>query len=81
VPVWFRNTTGRRATLLQHDLHHMGAVAIGVLIAPRRVWRAFLQGRRCSNLYHLGIDTRWPDDTVGSLRLGLYGPGEESRGR
>ena len=117
LPVWFRNTRGRRAALLQHDLHHIatgyettlvgeaeigawelasgcrhyyaawllnvGAVGIGLLIAPRRVWRAFLRGRRCNNLYHLGVDTRWPDDTVGSLRqrLGLYGPGEESHGR
>jgi hypothetical protein len=23
VPVWFPNTTGRRAVLLQHDLHHV----------------------------------------------------------
>jgi hypothetical protein len=52
---------------------NMGAVAIGLLIAPRQVWRAFLRGRRCRNLYGLGVDASWRDDTVGRLRqrLGL----------
>lgn len=105
VPVWIRNTRGRRAALAKHDLHHiatgydttlvgeaeigawelgsgcghyyaawllnMGAVAIGLLIAPRKVWRAFLRGRRSQNLYHLGLDARWPNDTVGGLRQRL----------
>jgi len=48
-------------------------VAIGLLIAPGRVWRAFARGRRSQSLYRLGLDERWLDDTVGALRqrLGL----------
>jgi hypothetical protein len=110
VPVVFPNTKGRRAVLLQHDLHHvatgydttlvgegeigawelasgcrhyyvawilnLGAFVTGLFLAPRRVGRAFLLGRRCTNLYHLGVDADWPDETVGGLRrrLGLETP-------
>jgi hypothetical protein len=114
IPVMFPNTTGRRAALLQHDLHHvatgydttlvgeaeigawelasgcrhyyaawmlnMGAVVIGLFLAPRRVCRAFLRGWRCPNLYRIGVDASWPDETVSGLRrrLGLQAPDEES---
>lgn len=52
---------------------NLGAVAIGLLIAPGRVWRAFARGRRSQSLYRLGLEERWLDDTVGALRqrLGL----------
>ena len=54
-------------------LLNVSAVAIGVMIAPRRVLRAFMRGRRGTNLYRMGFDDRWLDDTVGALRerLGL----------
>lgn len=53
---------------------NMSAVAIGLFFAPRRVGRAFRRGRRCTNLYHLGVDVGWPHETVGGLRrrLGLH---------
>jgi hypothetical protein len=113
VPVVFPNTTGRRAALLPHDLHHvatgydttlvgeaeigawelasgcrhyyaawvlnLGAAVTGLFLAPRRVARAFRRGRRCTNLYHLGIDTAWSAETVTGLRqrLGLRDAGRE----
>jgi hypothetical protein len=54
-------------------LLNIGAVALGVLLAPRRVWRALVRGRHCENLYHGALDAHWLDDTVGGLRqrLGL----------
>jgi hypothetical protein len=50
-----------------------GAAVIGLFLAPRKVVEAFRRGRRCTNLYHLGIDAGWPDETVDGLRrrLGL----------
>ncbi len=52
---------------------NMAAVALGVPAAPRRVWRAFVWGRQTTNLYRLGFEDAWLDDTVGALRerLGL----------
>ena len=52
---------------------NLGAVVIGLFLAPGRVLAAFRRGRRCTNLYHLGVDTGWPDETVEALRrrLGL----------
>ena len=37
------------------------------------MWRAFVRGRASTNLYRLGFDDRWLDETVGALRerLGL----------
>jgi len=57
----------------------MGAVAMGSFLAPRRLWRAFMRGRGSTNLYRLGFDDPWLDDTVGALRerVGL----REERGR
>jgi hypothetical protein len=54
---------------------NLGAVSTGLVLAPRRVARAFARGRRCSNLYHLGVDEGWPEETVSGLRrrLGLEG--------
>lgn len=47
------------------------AVAIGVFMAPRRVWRAFTRGRRNTSLYRLSVDERCLDDSVGALRKRL----------
>jgi len=60
---------------------NLGAVVTGLFLAPRRVARAFERGRQSTNLYHLGIDAAWPEETVGGLRqrLGLDAPGGESR--
>ena len=50
-----------------------GAAVIGLFLAPRKVVEAFRRGRRCTNLYHLGIDAGWAEETVDGLRrrLGL----------
>ena len=52
---------------------NVGAAASGILLAPRRTWRAFARGRRSTNLYQLGFDEAWLDETVEQLRrrLGL----------
>jgi len=52
---------------------NIGGVAGGILLAPRRTWRAFLRGRRSTNLYQLGFNEEWLKGTVGQLRrrLGL----------
>ena len=47
---------------------NLGAVSIGLFLAPRRVVRAFWRGLRCTNLYHLGVDAGWSEETVGGLR-------------
>jgi ubiquinone biosynthesis protein Coq4 len=47
------------------------AVAIGLFIAPRRVWRAFTRGRQSGSLYKLNVDERCLEDTVGALRRSL----------
>jgi hypothetical protein len=56
---------------------NLGAFAVGLLRAPRRVFRAFVRGRRARNLYH-DTDTLADSDlrgvTVGALRerLGVH---------
>jgi ubiquinone biosynthesis protein COQ4 len=54
-------------------LLNAAAVTMGVFLAPRRVWHAFERGRGCTNLYRVGFEDRWLDETVGALRerLGL----------
>jgi len=56
----------------------LGGMYAGIAVAPRRLFRAFLRGRRAaSNLYKKGIDeSRLNEITVGSLRdaLGLKAP-------
>jgi len=49
------------------------ALAIGLVVARERTWRAFVRGRRTGNLYHLGWREGLLDDSVGALRskLGL----------
>ena len=48
---------------------NLGALAIGLVIAPRRTWRAFVRGRRSGNLYgSASFDEALLDRTVGELR-------------
>jgi len=44
------------------------AFAYGALLAPRRVYRAFMRGRHSRNLYRLGWQDSLLDLTVGELR-------------
>ena len=45
------------------------AMILGLLIAPRRTWRAFVRGRRSGNLYgSASLDESLLDRTVGDLR-------------
>jgi hypothetical protein len=57
---------------------NFGAFGAGLVVAPRRVFRAFLRGRHTkTNLYKSGFDeSRLNDITVGMLRdqLGLRAP-------
>lgn len=47
---------------------------VGLFVAPRRVWRAFVRGRRTRNLYAEPWERVRLDDTVGAWRrrLGLH---------
>jgi hypothetical protein len=56
---------------------NLSAVVIGLVLAPRRVGRAFLRGRRCTNLYHLGVDLGCPEETVTGLRHRLGSASQE----
>jgi hypothetical protein len=50
----------------------LGAFTVGLVLAPRRVWRAFLRGRRSANLYRGGFsEERLSAVTVGELRRRL----------
>ena len=61
----------------------LGGFGAGLIVAPRRVFHAFLRGRRAkTNLYKTGIDeSRLDQITVGMLRdeLGLRGPVTSAR--
>ena len=52
------------------------AFPLGLLIAPRRTWRAFRRSRSHDNLYNESWQDAWLEETVGamSLRLGLNRP-------
>ncbi len=49
---------------------NIGAMAVGLLIAPRRTLKAFGAGRRARNLYAEPgeVDDAWLDQTIGSVR-------------
>jgi hypothetical protein len=49
---------------------NMGAFAMGMLLAPRRMFRAFVRGRRSTNLYHHyeHLDESLLDENVGGMR-------------
>lgn len=52
---------------------NLSATATGVILAPRRTWRAFLRGRRCRNLYRARYDDALLGRRVADVRreLGL----------
>jgi hypothetical protein len=49
------------------------AFVVGIFIAPRALWQAFLRGRLCRNLYEIGFQEEGLQAPVGDLRwrLGL----------
>jgi hypothetical protein len=49
---------------------NLGAFTVGLFLAPRRLFRAFVRGRRATtNLYHAGFaEAQLTDVTVGALR-------------
>jgi hypothetical protein len=59
------------------------AMMIGVAVAPRRVWRAFLRGRQTRNLYGTPIDDALLDTPIAGLRrrLGLAAAPRPARRR
>jgi hypothetical protein len=52
---------------------NLGGFAVGLIVAPNRLFRAFVRGRRTrTNLYHTGFSESQLDDvTVGMLRARL----------
>jgi hypothetical protein len=56
-------------------MFNLGGFLFGLVIAPRRVWRAFVRGRRCGNFYGAPADVTLRK-TVGAARreLGLDRP-------
>ena len=63
---------------------NLGGFAVGLIIAPNRLFRAFVRGRRTrTNLYHTGFsDLQLDDVTVGMLRarLTMGAPSVKARG-
>jgi hypothetical protein len=50
-------------------LLNLGAFAVGMVLCPRRLYRAFVRGSRASNLYHARFgDEQLATVTVGELR-------------
>jgi ubiquinone biosynthesis protein Coq4 len=50
-------------------LLNLGAMTVGLFIAPRKVFRAFAAGRRAETLYHTGLsEEALATTTVGDLR-------------
>ena len=58
-PAWFLN---------------LGAMTIGLAIAPRRTFRAFVRGRHSGNLYHTEFTEDLLERGVGELRTALVIP-------
>ncbi len=52
----------------------LSAMAVGLAIAPRRTWRAFVRGRRSRNLYNGEFRDALLQRTVGELRRELEIP-------
>jgi hypothetical protein len=50
---------------------NFGAVVIGAVLWPRRVWAAFRRGRRSGNLYAVEFSEELLDRTVGELRQAI----------
>ncbi|HEY8146841.1 MAG TPA: hypothetical protein VIG06_29375 [Kofleriaceae bacterium] len=49
----------------------IGGALVGLLIAPRRTWRAFRRGRRCRSLYRAELTGDLLDMPVAELRARL----------
>lgn len=49
-----------------------GGFSYGIMLAPRRIYRAFMRGRKSRTLYHLGWDDSLLDITVADLRQRLH---------
>ena len=48
---------------------NLGAFTVGIVLFPRRLYRAFIRGRRCLNLYRDGFpESELPNKTVAWLR-------------
>jgi hypothetical protein len=47
---------------------NLDAMAVGLVLAPRTLYRAFVRGRRSDNLYGLPFDDRLLSSTVGAMR-------------
>jgi hypothetical protein len=45
--------------------------AVGIVVAPRALWRAFVRGRHSANLYGREFSDELLDNTVGDLRVRL----------
>ena len=59
----------RRLAHLWAWLLNLGAFTVGIFLFPRRLYRAFLRGRHCSNLYRDGFpESQLPLKTTGWLR-------------
>jgi hypothetical protein len=52
-------------------LLNLYAIAIGLFVAPRAIWRAFLRGRRSANLYGREFHGELLEERVGALRARL----------
>ena len=61
----------------------LGGLNAGIVVAPRRLFRAFVRGRHAkTNLYQMGFDeARLPEITAGNLRdtMGLRAPPQKAR--
>jgi hypothetical protein len=50
-------------------LLNLGAFTVGMALVPRRLYRAFIRGRHCANLYHDGFpESELPNKTLEWLR-------------
>jgi hypothetical protein len=57
---------------------NLDAMAIGLLLAPRRTYRAFLRGRRSENLYGFPFNDDLLAQRVGTMRQRLHVDGNAS---
>jgi hypothetical protein len=56
---------------------NLQAMAIGLAIAPRALFRAFVRGRRSANLYRTTMSDELLSETVGSARQRLHVDGAD----
>lgn len=51
---------------------NFGAMGIGVFLEPKRIWQAFLRGRKTQNLYRHTFDDALLERTVAEMRTQLH---------